>query len=261
MYSEVELPGVGTLWRSVTQADLRSDPRGEPQGGPEDRSLRRVVAADGCADIILIDGELAVAGPSTRWLLGRDGREGPVVGLRFAPGLAGAALALDAADLRDLAVPARDALPGAAVDRGIRALRLFAAPGDGRRGGASLAAEYLARGCEFRRALELDIGEGQVRWASRLRGAVRTGEAPAGLAASLDLSDRQLRRRMLQSFGYGFATLRRLSRAHRAKSLLRDGFAPALAAHEAGYADQAHLTRELRRIAGRTPGQLAGSGA
>jgi len=218
MYSEVGLPGVGALWRSEAPADSPGEPSGEPQGERSDQPRRHVIAADGCADVILIDGELALAGPSTRWLLGRDGREEPVVGLRFAPGLAGAAFALDAADLRDLAVPARDALPGEAVARRVRALRFFTVPGDDLRGGAPLAAEYGARGGEFRRALDLDIGEGQVRWASRLRRAASAGERPTELA-------------------------------------------PALAAHEAGYADQAHLTRELGRIAGRTPAQLVGSGA
>lgn len=46
------------------------------------------------------------------------------------------------------------------------------------------------------------------------------------------------------------------TRIERAKELLREGRTPAEAAHEAGFFDQSHLTRVLRRFDGRTPGEL-----
>lgn len=52
-----------------------------------------------------------------------------------------------------------------------------------------------------------------------------------------------------------WAYVRRM-RAERACQLLMDGMAPAEVAHEAGFADQAHLTRAMRERFGRTPGQL-----
>lgn len=46
------------------------------------------------------------------------------------------------------------------------------------------------------------------------------------------------------------------ARIERAKELLAEGRTPAEAAHEAGFFDQSHLTRVLRRFDGRTPGEL-----
>lgn len=46
------------------------------------------------------------------------------------------------------------------------------------------------------------------------------------------------------------------TRARRALELLEDGLSPAEAALEAGFADQSHLTRTLRQVEGRTPGQV-----
>ncbi len=50
------------------------------------------------------------------------------------------------------------------------------------------------------------------------------------------------------------------TRIDRAKELLAEGHAPAEAAHEAGFCDQSHLTRVLRRFDGRTPGELRDAG-
>lgn len=46
------------------------------------------------------------------------------------------------------------------------------------------------------------------------------------------------------------------ARLERAKELLVEGRTPAEAAHDAGFFDQSHLTRVLRRFDGRTPGEL-----
>jgi AraC-like DNA-binding protein len=48
----------------------------------------------------------------------------------------------------------------------------------------------------------------------------------------------------------------RSKRAERARSLLEGGSPPAEVAHETGYADQPHLTRDLRERFGRTPGEI-----
>ena len=49
-------------------------------------------------------------------------------------------------------------------------------------------------------------------------------------------------------------------RIERAKELLADGRTPAETAHEAGFFDQSHLTRVLRRFDGRTPGEIRDAG-
>lgn len=52
----------------------------------------------------------------------------------------------------------------------------------------------------------------------------------------------------------------RRKRAEHARRLLEGGRPPAEVAHEAGYADQAHLTRDLRDRLGRTPAQIRRAG-
>jgi AraC-like DNA-binding protein len=72
------------------------------------------------------------------------------------------------------------------------------------------------------------------------------------------MSERTLRRRFEDAFGYGPKTLDRILRFHRFRRLQRQGEgSTALLAIEAGYADQAHLIRESRRLTGVTPTALA----
>ncbi|NUT47284.1 MAG: helix-turn-helix domain-containing protein, partial [Saccharothrix sp.] len=76
------------------------------------------------------------------------------------------------------------------------------------------------------------------------------------LARALGLSTRQLHRRSLAAFGYGPKVLHRVLRFDRAVGLARTGVPFADVAHRAGYADQAHLSREVRDLAGVPLGQL-----
>jgi AraC-like DNA-binding protein len=69
-------------------------------------------------------------------------------------------------------------------------------------------------------------------------------------------SERQLQRRFSSEVGLGRKQVAQLQRARRAYALLQAGRSLAEAAYEAGYADQAHLTRSFRLIAGRTPGRI-----
>jgi transcriptional regulator GlxA family with amidase domain len=89
--------------------------------------------------------------------------------------------------------------------------------------------------------------------------------APSGkalipwLAGELALSERTLRRRFDTAFGYGPKTLDRILRFKRFLKRLRgarNGSTAGLAM-EAGYADQAHLGRESRRLAVTTPHRIA----
>jgi len=79
-------------------------------------------------------------------------------------------------------------------------------------------------------------------------------------AAGKRLSVRQLRRRCHAAAGYGPKTLQRVLRFQRFVRML-DAAAPppdlASAAALAGYADQAHLTRECAALSGLTPAALA----
>jgi transcriptional regulator GlxA family with amidase domain len=80
------------------------------------------------------------------------------------------------------------------------------------------------------------------------------------VARAVGLGERQLRRAFTSGVGYGPRTFARVMRFRRALALLERGDAPARAAADAGYADQAHMTRELGALAGRTPGALRDGG-
>lgn len=193
------------------------------------------VIPDGSVDIVWREGVGAtVAGPDTGAWISRTAPEALIVGARFRAG-AGQALGMPVDELRDTRIPldafgfSLDAeLDGAAAPQAVAelALRLVAAtPPDA-------AVQAAAR-------LLSDPG-------SRVE----------GIAATLGFSDRQLRRRFLATVGYGPKTLQRILRMRR---FLAAASATDLArgALTAGYADQAHLTREVRALTGLTPGEIA----
>lgn len=74
-------------------------------------------------------------------------------------------------------------------------------------------------------------------------------------------SERQLQRRFSSEVGLRRKQVAQLQRARRAYALLQAGRSLAEAAHEAGYADQAHMTRAFRLIAGRTPARILAGAA
>ncbi|WP_143615380.1 helix-turn-helix domain-containing protein, partial [Streptomyces sparsogenes] len=65
-----------------------------------------------------------------------------------------------------------------------------------------------------------------------------------------------LHRRSLAAFGYGPKTLARVLRLNRALDAARAGTAFAEVAALAGYADQAHLAREVKALTGVPLGRL-----
>ena len=80
--------------------------------------------------------------------------------------------------------------------------------------------------------------------------------AVTAIASAVGLSSRQLHRRCLDAFGYGAKTLARVLRLVNAVDSARAGIAFADTAARAGYADQAHLSRDVRALAGVPLGQL-----
>ena len=92
-------------------------------------------------------------------------------------------------------------------------------------------------------------------------GAALSRMAKAGLTAramadAAGLSPRQLHRRCAELFGYGPRHLLRVVRMERALAQARTGAPLARVAQDCGYADQAHLTREVRDLAGAPPRRL-----
>jgi hypothetical protein len=80
---------------------------------------------------------------------------------------------------------------------------------------------------------------------------------PAALDGDVaGLSGRSVERRVSRATGLTQGAIRQMRRADRALELLTRGVSAPDAASQAGYADQAHLVRSLRRFVGQTPSQL-----
>jgi hypothetical protein len=91
------------------------------------------------------------------------------------------------------------------------------------------------------------------------RGILRRDAAVAAALEGDDLAltKRSAQRHFLYATGMTHTTLKQIERARRATQLLREGMSASQVAAEAGYFDQPHLTRSLRRLIGLTPTRIA----
>ncbi|WUH90107.1 helix-turn-helix transcriptional regulator [Streptomyces sp. NBC_00433] len=191
------------------------------------------VLPDGCMDLIWHDGELLVAGPDTAAHVAVDRPGSSYAGVRFAPGVGPALLGTPAHEIRDLRVPLGDLWPAADARR--LATRADARP----------AAVLDAWAADRARA----VGPADPLPAA-VAAALKEGRRVGGVAAACGLGERQLRRRCEAVFGYGPRTLARVLRLQRALEMARAGTPLSRVAADAGYADQPHLSREVRSLAG-----------
>ncbi len=100
-------------------------------------------------------------------------------------------------------------------------------------------------------------GAADRRVAARIRELLQDGAADLtadDLAAAAGCSRYAAYRAFTQAYGLAPSDYRRQLRVRAARGLLSAGVPPARAAAEAGFADQAHLTRWFRRYYGVTPG-------
>jgi AraC-like DNA-binding protein len=237
-YSEWQAPAglrhaIACLWAQVT---------------PDTGDREGLVLPDACTDLVWEQGRgTLVAGPDTGPVRTVMTAGTVILGVRFRPSAGGPALGVPLSELRDRRVDLADLRRGDArrlpetLDPDAAAARVL-----------DVAAALVADGAP----------DPAVTWAAALLAepAVRTED----VAAEVGLSLRQLRRRCHAAVGYGPKTLQRVLRFRRFVSRIdaepeggpqaRD--LASLAAH-AGYADQAHLTRECRALAGLTPAALA----
>ncbi len=217
-YRERALPGGAVLWSS--------DAPPAPVGGR--------VLPDGCLDVLHLDGRWVVAGPDTaaRWHTTPAGAA--YAGLRLPGGRGPALLGVPAHLLRDRTVALADVL-------GDRPAAL-----DGDHPAEALARWWGARLPDLR----VDpLGP-------RLLALAVRGCPVAAAATATGWSQRQLRRRSLDLFGYGPRHLARVLRLGRALTAARAGLPLAQVAARTGYADQQHLAREVRALTGTTPTRL-----
>ena len=218
MYREREsaVPHV-IAWQSVT-----------PPGGGVQRIL-----PDGCLDVIWNDGRLFVAGPDTTAQVGVPAAGSRCLALRFAAGSGPSVIGVPADELTDRQVPLADLWPAAEVRRLAEVTSL-----------AELERAVLRRWAPPDPAM--------VEVARR----ARAGQPVDAIAAVCGLSARHLQRRVRAAFGYGPKTLTRILRMQRAVVLARRGTPFAEVSATAGYADQAHLARDVKALAGVPLGRL-----
>jgi len=198
------------------------------------------VLPDGCLDVIWDGHELAVAGPDTGPNPSALPAGTSLVAMRFDSGVGPAVLGFPADAVRDERVPLADLLPGDEVERLAEALDAA--------GGTDAGAD---RRLERWAATRLAAGSGPDGAMQHVVELLDEGVRVADVADAVSLGERQLHRRSLAAFGYGPKVLARIRRLQRALALARDGTAFARTAADAGYADQAHLAREVRALAGK----------
>jgi AraC-like DNA-binding protein len=186
-------------------------------------------------DLLWMDGELLVAGPDTTAYVTTLHPGAVNIGLRFAPGSGPAVVGVPASELRDLRVPLAELWPAADVRRLTDQVAAAADP--------AAALEEIAAG-RLRRADPPDPA------VTGIVTGLRAGRPVARIAWDAGLGERQLHRRCLAAFGYGPKTLGRILRMNRALAMARTGTSFATVAVAAGYADQAHLAREVKALAG-----------
>lgn len=204
-----------------------------------------VVLPDGCMDLLWVDGRILVAGPDTAAHPAGEVPGTGFAGIRFAPGTAPALLGVPARVLRDRRVELADLWPAVEVRRLAGQVASYEDPRAG--------LEELAR-------LRAADGGPPDGLAPEVAARLRAGQGVAAIAAAVGLGERQLHRRSLDAFGYGPRTLGRILRLQRALALTRRGLPHAAVAQAAGYADQAHYVREVRALAGTTPGAYYAAG-
>jgi AraC-like DNA-binding protein len=193
------------------------------------------VVPDACVDLIWSGDGLTIAGPDTKARVVTLASDASVVGVRLRPGVAGAVLGVPASALRDCTADAAEVL------------------------GYEVAApllDALAAGVDPHALLLRAVQERGVRTPDPLVSAAvealgRPQARVSVVAAELGVSARQLQRLVTAAVGYGPKLLARVLRFQRLQAL-----APATLlelALEAGYADQAHMTAEVRLLAGLSP--------
>jgi AraC-like DNA-binding protein len=211
---------------------------------PADHSGPISVVPDGCVDLLWRDGALRVAGPDViaATLLPRPGNT--IVGVRFQPGAARGWLGLPMSELVGLEVDLVD-LWGGRVSEMTR--KLEDAPTTKER--STVLQHELSRLAPDK---EEPARDAAAVFHLMQGDPIEPGTKISVILDRLDTSARTLRRRSYEHFGYGPKTLDRILRFQRLLSHARATPRATLArlAYDTGYADQAHLSREVRDLTG-----------
>jgi AraC-like DNA-binding protein len=199
------------------------------------------VLPDGCMDLMWDGDEIVIAGPDTRAHLFAAAPGSKMTGLRLVPGYTPRVLGVPADAFTDERVPL-DAVWTPAPAR--RATELVASSPSPARALEAIALQSCPPPDDDAALIEQVVA------------LARDGHNSTSIADRIGLSTRQLQRRSTAAFGYGAKTLNRILRMQHALSLVRVGVPPADSAARAGYADQSHLARDVKEIAGVPLGAL-----
>ncbi|ANH04397.1 AraC family transcriptional regulator [Shinella sp. HZN7] len=211
-----------------------------PEGPP---APRIAVVPDGCVDLLWTEAGFLIAGPDRTAAFPRLRPGETILGLRLRPGIARHLLRCDLDALTGKVVPLADIRA-----HGLSAHhdRLLAASGPRQR--LRLLQALFAAGMAELPALRPDAAALHALGASR---------PPDAIAAEIGVTTRTLRRISIAEFGYGPKTLARILRL---QDLLGRIASPAASlaglAAEAGFADQAHMNREVLALTSLTPGEI-----
>ena len=206
---------------------------------------RTPIIPDGCSDILLFDADTPViVGPDTRmrWAELPDGQV--ITGLRLRPGALRAVFGCPAAHLLDEQVSMSDVVP--VPDRLLDALNFS----DTLQRRHALLEDWVRRSTRDLRANDAKVLAASRMLASEPQLSIGT------LARRLDWNARAVHRQFDSACGYGPKHLQRVMRVQTSLRVALDARQrPPMSdvALSAGFADQAHMTREFRDLTGFTP--------
>jgi AraC-like DNA-binding protein len=214
------------------------------QGAYEQRVL-----PDACIDIVLVHGRPPmVIGPWDVPFVAQLAVGTSITGARLHPGRASCLLGLPASELLNQAVPIAD-ITGAL--QSARLEEVTEEPNSAAR--RAVLARALSASREECAPMDQAVLAG-IRWLSRHPHG-RVGQ----LSRWIGISERQLHRRFSSAIGYGPKTFQSILRFQRLLNTAKErGAEQSLAelAASAGYADQAHMTRDVHRLANLRPTAL-----
>lgn len=207
------------------------------------------VMPDACIDMVFVNHAApVVVGPWTESFLAPFAPGTHIVGARFHPGAATWLLG-----------PVAHAL----LNRAVSLRALCGTPVAAQFAQVTQAATLSARRSALESALLGQLGRARATDQTVCAAIAWLARHPDGRVQHLSrwtgISGRQMSRRFVAAVGYGPKTLQAVLRFQRLlhiASQTRARLSLVELAMSAGYADQAHMTREVRRFAGRTPTQL-----
>jgi AraC-like DNA-binding protein len=207
------------------------------------------VLPDGCIDIVFINDEPPiVAGPWTVCFVTRLAAGSSITGARLHPGRASCLLGIPASELLNQLVPI------AAVKGAVQNMRFEK---------VIQQANAAARRWALAQVLLASVEPSVLFDQGVLAGIQWLARHPQGrieqLSRWIGISERQLHRRFSAAIGYGPKMFQSVLRFQRLLKTARErGAEQGLAnlAASAGYADQAHMTRDVQRFANLRPTEL-----